>query len=180
MQNVSNSRFAAKWKIISCLLCAYNRLLCSRFACTLTRYWFFGLEHQPSPRGWVESSHKKVLFWAGPGPISFLGRFRPSLFLGRVGLVQKKFKNHFGEICDFPTYFSTPFWLISVSYPLESSTSRRPFLVAGIDVGVFVLWKRESPPSIMVTRKPNWSFRDSKARDWLRKGKVLAPLVRPT
>ena len=25
----------------------------------------------------------------------------------------------------------------------------------------------------------NWSFRDSKARDWLRKGKVLAPLVRP-
>jgi hypothetical protein len=23
-------------------------------------------------------------------------------------------------------------------------------------------------------------FRDSKARDWLRKGKVLAPLVRPT
>jgi len=34
---------------------------------------------------------------------------------------------------------------------------------------------RESPPSIMVTRKPNWSFRDSKARDWLRKGKVLAP-----
>lgn len=39
---------------------------------------------------------------------------------------------------------------------------------------------KESPPSIMVTRKPNWSFRDSKARDWLRKGKVLAPLVRPT
>jgi hypothetical protein len=37
-----------------------------------------------------------------------------------------------------------------------------------------------SPPSIMATRKPNWSFRDSKARDWLRKGKVLAPLVRPT
>jgi len=27
----------------------------------------------------------------------------------------------------------------------------------------------------MVTRNPNWSFRDSKARDWLRKGKVLAP-----
>jgi len=48
-------------------------------------------------------------------------------------------------------------------------------------LGVFVfLCKRESPPSIMVTRKPNWSFTDSKARDWLRKGKVLAPLVRPT
>jgi hypothetical protein len=41
-------------------------------------------------------------------------------------------------------------------------------------------WIKESPPSIMVTRKPNWSFRDSKAWDWLRKGKVLAPLVRPT
>jgi len=67
-----------------------------------------------------------------------------------------------------------------MSYPPESSTSRRPILVAGIGVGVFVLWKRESPPSIMVTRKPNWSFRDSKAKDWLRKGKVLAPLVRPT
>jgi hypothetical protein len=35
-------------------------------------------------------------------------------------------------------------------------------------------------PSIMVTGKSNWSFRDSKARNWLRKGKVLAPLVRPT
>ena len=31
----------------------------------------------------------------------------------------------------------------------------------------------ESPPSILVTRNPNWFFRDSKARDWLRKGKVL-------
>jgi hypothetical protein len=70
--------------------------------------------------------------------------------------------------------------LSRLSYPQESSTSRRPFLVAGIGVGVFVLSKRESPPSIKVTRKPNWSFRDSKARDWLRKGKVLAPLVRPT
>jgi len=46
--------------------------------------------------------------------------------------------------------------------------------------GLCFLCKRESPPSIMVIRKPNWSFRDSKARDWLRKGKVLAPLVRPT
>jgi hypothetical protein len=32
----------------------------------------------------------------------------------------------------------------------------------------------------MVTRKPNWSFIDSMARDWLHKGKVLAPLIRPT
>jgi hypothetical protein len=38
----------------------------------------------------------------------------------------------------------------------------------------------ESPPSILVTRNPNWSFRDSKARDWLRKGQVLASLVRST
>ena len=43
--------------------------------------------------------------------------------------------------------------------------------------GFLFLWIKESPPSIMVTRKPNWSFRDSKARDWLHKGKVLAPLV---
>jgi len=56
--------------------------------------------------------------------------------------------------------------------------ARRP----SIDFEVFFVYlcKRESPPSIMVTRNPNWSFRDSKARDWLRKGKVLAPLVRPT
>jgi hypothetical protein len=40
--------------------------------------------------------------------------------------------------------------------------------------------KGESSPSNLVTRNPNWSFRDSKARDWLRKEKVLAPLVRPT
>jgi hypothetical protein len=68
-----------------------------------------------------------------------------------------------------------------MSHPPESSTSRRPVLVAEIDCwGSFCCEKRESPPSIKVTRKPNWSFRDSKARDWLRKGKVLAPLVRPT
>ena len=29
----------------------------------------------------------------------------------------------------------------------------------------------------MVTRNPNWFLKDSKVRDWLRKGKVLAPLV---
>jgi hypothetical protein len=44
----------------------------------------------------------------------------------------------------------------------------------------FVYCVKESPPSILVTRNPNWSFRDSKARDWLRKGNVLAPLVRLT
>jgi len=49
-------------------------------ACTVTRYLFFGLEHQPSPRGWVESSHNKVVFWAGPGPISFWVDFSPASF----------------------------------------------------------------------------------------------------
>jgi hypothetical protein len=56
-----------------------------------------------------------------------------------------------------------------------------------IDFGVFFCFfvnkgvgYLESSPSILVTRNPNWSFRYSKARDWLRKGKVLAPLVRPT
>ena len=52
--------------------------------------------------------------------------------------------------------------------------------VAGIRCWGLSVVKKGVPPSIMVTRKPNWSFRDSKARDWLRKGKVLAPLVRPT
>jgi hypothetical protein len=60
---------------------------------------------------------------------------------------------------------------------VPSRRSGDPRLISGSFV---LLWIRESPPSIMVTRKPNWSFRDSKARDWLRKGKVLAPLVRPT
>ncbi|KAJ6921662.1 hypothetical protein NC652_015555 [Populus alba x Populus x berolinensis] len=32
----------------------------------------------------------------------------------------------------------------------------------------------ESPPSILVTRNPNWYFRDSKARDLLRKGKLFS------
>ena len=50
-----------------------------------------------------------------------------------------------------------------------------------IDFGVFVVvCVKESPPSILVTRNPNWSFRDSKVREWLRKWKVLTPLVRPT
>ena len=60
----------------------------------------------------------------------------------------------------------------------RSAVLRRP----SIDFGFFFVfvWIRESPPSIMVTKKPNWSFRDSKARDWLRKEKVLTPLVHPT
>jgi hypothetical protein len=61
----------------------------------------------------------------------------------------------------------------------RSAASRRSLSDRGYGVGVFVLWIRESPPSIMITRNLNWSFRDSKARDWLNKGKVLAPLVRP-
>jgi hypothetical protein len=68
----------------------------------------------------------------------------------------------------------------TLSYALESLTSRRPFPEQGLMSRSLFCEKRESPPSTMVIRKPNWSFRDSKARDWLRKGKVLAPLVRPT
>jgi hypothetical protein len=67
-------------------------------------------------------------------------------------------------------------YLSSKCRTLASGARRRgdPRLV----LGSFCV--KESPPSIMVTRKPNWSFRDSKARDWLRKGKVSAPLVRHT
>jgi hypothetical protein len=52
---------------------------------------------------------------------------------------------------------------------------------SSIGFGVFVLLGiRESPPSIMITMNLDWSFKDSKARDWVRKEKVLAPLVHPT
>jgi hypothetical protein len=68
-----------------------------------------------------------------------------------------------------------------------SSITAQPLMLShprggpSIGFGYFcLLCKRESPPSILVTRNPNWSFRDSKARDWLRKEKVLTPLVRPT
>ena len=37
----------------------------------------------------------------------------------------------------------------------------------------------ESPPSILVTRNLNWSLEIGYG-DWLRKGKVLAPQIRPT
>ena len=48
------------------------------------------------------------------------------------------------------------------------------------DFGVFLFCVKESPPSILVTKNPNWSFRDSKARHQMRKGKVLVSLVRLT
>ena len=38
---------------------------------------------------------------------------------------------------------------------------------------------RESPPSVLVTRNFNWSLEIGYG-DWLRKGKVLAPQLRPT
>jgi len=69
---------------------------------------FFGLEHQPSPRGWVESSHNKVLFWAGPGPISFWVDFDQASLVGRVGPVQKKYifkKSFLEKIVIFPRIF---------------------------------------------------------------------------
>jgi hypothetical protein len=82
---------------------------------------------------------------------------------------------HIGLFTPPPLFFlyNSPIFHIVV----PSRRSGDPRLISGSFV---LLWIRESPPSIMVTRKPNWSFRDSKARDWLRKGKVLAPLVRPT
>jgi len=51
----------------------------------------FGLDHQPSPRGWAESSKKSerslFCFWASPGPISFwVSPGRVSLW-ARCGLV---------------------------------------------------------------------------------------------
>jgi len=77
----------------------------------------------------------------------------------------------------FPSHSSSPTKRIhQCCRTLASGAWRRgnPRLVSGS------FCVKESPPSIMVIRKPNWSFRDSKARDWLRKGKVLAPLVRHT
>ena len=44
----------------------------------------------------------------------------------------------------------------------------------------FFFFVLKSSPSILVSRNHNWSFKDYKARDWLRKWKVLAPLVRST
>ena len=76
--------------------------------------------------------------------------------------------------------------LFSLSHPKNNGLRRRDDCprVAGNSMSgglIFIFVKKESPPSIMVIRKPkNWSFRDSRVRDWLRKGKVLAPLVRPT
>jgi len=70
-----------------------------------------------------------------------------------------------------------------MSHPHSGARRRgNPRLISGffcffVNKGVDSL---ESPPSILVTRNPNWSFRDSKARDWLRKGQVLASLVRST
>ena len=40
-------------------------------------------------------------------------------------------------------------------------------------------WLKQSSPSIMVTRNPDWSFQRFQISNWLRKRKVLVPLVRP-
>jgi hypothetical protein len=85
---------------------------------------------------------------------------------------------HIGFFTPPHFFFSTVHLSFILSYPYGEARRRGdPRLISGSFV---LLWIRESPPSIMVTRKPNWSFRNSKARDWLRKGKVLAHLVRPT
>ena len=49
----------------------------------------------------------------------------------------------------------------------------------GILVSICENMNWESPPSILVTRNPNWSQRLG-TKNWLRKGKVLAPQLRPT
>jgi hypothetical protein len=74
LQNYARS--ACKKKIISRLLCMHivtdsliNWLLCS---CTVTSHGFLsfsgGLEHQPSPRGWAESSLVAGPIQAQPSP----------------------------------------------------------------------------------------------------------------
>jgi len=83
---------------------------------------------------------------------------------------------HIGFFTPPPPHFflyNSPIFYIIV----PSRRSGDPRLISGSFV---LLWIRESSSSIMVTRKPNWSFIDSKARDWLRKENVLAPLVHPT
>ena len=48
----------------------------------------------------------------------------------------------------------------------------------GILVSISENMDWESPPSILVTRNLNWSLK-IRYGDWLRKGKVLAPQLRP-
>jgi hypothetical protein len=66
---------------------------------------------------------------------------------------------------------------------VHATTAKYEFWFHATTIAIFHLFcligSLESPPNIMVTRKLNWSFRDSNVRDWLRKGNVLAPLVRP-
>jgi len=64
-----------------------------------------------------------------------------------------------------------------VSHPRDGARRRGgPRLISRF----FLFCVKESPPSILITKNPNWSLRDSKGRDWLCKGKVLAPPVSPT
>jgi len=68
---------------------------------------FHGLDHQPSPRGWAESS-PQYMGRVRPSP-EWLGQVRPSFFL------KKKFKNIFFGILQFSRVFFMSFWLISSS-----------------------------------------------------------------
>jgi len=70
----------------------------------------FGLDHQPSPYGWAESSLMwdcVRFYWADPDPVSFWAGSGP--FKKQISK-----KNHLKKICDFPAYFSTEFCLVLV------------------------------------------------------------------
>jgi hypothetical protein len=60
----------------------------------------YGLEHQPSPRGWAESS-PQYMGRVRPNP-GWLGQIRPSFFILLFFLLKEKFKKIF--ICNFTSF----------------------------------------------------------------------------
>jgi hypothetical protein len=101
-----------------------------------------------------------------------------SWFLGRSCALEMYISSEdIRRVRNFMTSSVTPLRELNVTATL---LLRRLSSGTGINFRVFVLWIRESSSSIMITRNPNWSFRDFKVRDWLCKGNVLAPLVHPT
>jgi len=77
-----------------------SRLLC---LCTVTSHGCCGLEHQPSPRGWAQSSPVAVGWNISPAHAAGPIQAQPSSFQ-KKNLCFICFEN-----CDFPTDFSTPF-----------------------------------------------------------------------
>jgi len=69
----------------------------------------------------------------------------------------------------------------NISYRTLASGARRRGDPRLISESLFVFCVKGSRHLVLWSLGTlNWSFRDSKARDWLRKGKVLTHLVRPT